>query len=171
MEFLKLAQDRFSVRSYSDKPVEKEKIEKILKAGFAAPTAVNNQPQKIYVITNPDMLAKLNELRPLFGAPAAVLICYDETLSWKNQRDSGHDGGEVDAAIVTTHMMLQAWELGVGSCWMAAYSPKAVSELFDLPGHIHPVAILTIGYASEDCQPSARHSVCRSEEEVVSYIE
>ena len=163
MDFLELATGRYSVRDFSNAPVEDWKIEKILHAAKVAPTAVNYQPQKIYVVKSTEAVAKLAAVRPLFGAPMAVIVCYDDTLSWKNSRDGGHDSGEVDASIVCTHMMLQAWELGIGSCWMGAFSPAAVSEAFGLPAHIHPVAVLPLGYPTDGCKPSDRHLSYRDE--------
>lgn len=166
MSFLDLASQRYSVRDFSPEPVEEGKIEMILQAAKVAPTAVNYQPQKLYVVKSPEAVARLAAIRPLFGAPMAIIICYDDSLSWKNSRDSGHDSGEVDAAIVTTHMMLQAWELGVGSCWMGAFSPTAVSEAFGIPANQHPVAILPLGYPSESCKPSDRHLTYRDRQEI-----
>ena len=69
VEFLKLAQDRFSVRDFSSREVEEEKIMTILEAAKAAPTAVNYQPQKLYVVRTPEAVARLTAIRPLFGAP------------------------------------------------------------------------------------------------------
>ena len=169
MSFLELATDRFSVREFSSRPVEDEKIEKILLAAKVAPTAVNYQPQKLYVIKSPEAVKKLSGFRNIFGAPLAVIVCYDDTLSWKNGKDNGHDCGEVDASIVTTHMMLQAWELGIGSCWIGSFNPKEVSEAFDIPNNEHPVAILPLGYPAEGCRPSDRHAVYRTDEEMIRY--
>lgn len=170
MDFLELATGRFSVRDFSDKPVESEKLDIILEAAKVAPTAVNFQPQKLYVIKSPEAVARLNAIRPLFGAPLAVIVCYDDSLSWKNSRDGGHDSGEVDAAIVCTHMMLQAWELGIGSCWMGAFSPAAVAEAFGIPAGIRPVAILPLGYPAPGCQPSERHLSYRDMDGWVSQL-
>lgn len=157
MGFIELATSRFSVRSFTEKPVEQDKIDKILQAARVAPTAVNFQPQKLYVVKSPEAMAKLTSIRPVFGAPMAVIVCYDENLSWKNSRNGGHDSGEVDAAIVCTHIMLQAWDLGIGSCWIGAFQPAAVSEAFDIPANEHPVAILPLGYPSDGCVPSDKH--------------
>lgn len=157
MNFIDLATERFSVRDFSSRPVEDEKLDKILLAAKVAPTAVNFQPQKIYVIKSPEAMARLAAIRPMFGAPTAVIVCYDDTISWKNSRADGHDSGEVDAAIVTTHMMLQAWELGIGSCWIGAFSPVEISKEFGIPANEHPVVILPLGYAADGCQPSDRH--------------
>ena len=169
MNFLELAADRYSVREFSPRPVEEEKMKKILAAAKVAPTAVNFQPQKLYVIKSPEAVARLSGLRNIFGAPVAIVVCYDETLSWKNGKDNGHDSGEVDASIVTTHMMLQAWELGIGSCWIGSFNPKEVAEAFDIPANEHPVCILPLGYPAEGCKPSDRHASYRSDEEMVSY--
>ncbi|MCQ2119791.1 MAG: nitroreductase family protein [Bacteroidales bacterium] len=170
MDFIELATSRFSVRDFSDRPVEEWKIEKILQAAKVAPTAVNYQPQKLYVVKSPDAMARLAAIRPLFGAPLAVIVCYDDSLSWKNSRDGGHDSGEVDASIVCTHMMLQAWELGIGSCWIGAFSPAAVSEAFGIPSNEHPVAILPLGYPSDGCKPSGMHLSYRDAGEWIKEI-
>lgn len=170
MSFLELATDRYSVRDFSSRPVEKEKLDIILEAAKVAPTAVNFQPQKLYVVSSADAMARLTAIRPLFGAPVAIIICYDDSVSWKNSRDGGHDIGEVDASIVTTHMMLQAWELGIGSCWIGAFSPDAVAKEFGLPSNVHPVTILPLGYPSESCKPSERHLAYRKMSEMVEYL-
>lgn len=168
--FLELAAERYSVRSFSPAPVENEKLDLILEAAKLAPTAVNFQPQKLYVVKSPEAIAKLGGLRQIFGAPLAIIVCYDRDLSWKNARDDGHDSGDVDAAIVTTHMMMEAWELGIGSCWMGAFSPSEVSGAFNIPANEQPVAILALGYPSDDCHPSDRHHKYRDTAEMVKEI-
>lgn len=170
MDFGKLAAERYSVREFAPAPVEEEKLRKILEAARVAPTAVNFQPQKLYVVKNPEALARLTAIRPVFGAPLAVIVCYDDTRSWKNSRDAGHDSGEVDAAIVTTHMMLQAWELGIGSCWIGAFQPSAVAEAFGIPANEHPVAILPLGYPADGCRPSDKHTSFRDVEDYIKIL-
>jgi len=170
MTFLDLATERFSVRKFSDRQIEKDLLQKIIQAAKVAPTAVNYQPQKLYVLNSKDAMSRLAAIRPMFGAPVAVIVCYDENISWKNGRDNGHDSGEVDAAIVTTHMMLQAWELGIGSCWIGAFSPAEVAKEFGIPENEHPVAILPLGYPADDCQPSDRHLAYRELSEFVQEL-
>ena len=167
---MELATERYSVRDFSPKIIDENTIKQILAAGAIAPTAVNYQPQKIYVLQSPDAMSRMNSMRPMFGAPAALLVCYDKNLSWKNRKDNGHDSGEVDAAIVTTHMMLRAQELGVGSCWIGSFSPAEVREAFGIPENEEPVAILAIGYASESCTPSDFHLTYRNWKDYVKFI-
>lgn len=163
MDFLELAADRYSVRSFSDKPVEQEKIDLILKAAQLAPTAVNFQPQMIYVLKSEAALNKINRLcRCIYGAPLVFLICSDERKTWKSQTEPGYSAGEMDCSIVCTHMMLEAWELGVGSVWVRLFDVKKVAKAFDLPPYIKPICLLPVGYSSDDCVPYAPwHNVYR----------
>jgi nitroreductase len=170
MTFLELAQARFSTRNYKDTPVEKQKVEKILSAGRIAPTAKNDQPQVIYAVTSTEGLEKLDKCTPCrFGAQAALIVCYDKTKSWKRPHD-GKEHGDIDAAIVQTHMMLQAEELGLGTVWVCFYDPAAIITEFELPEDIVPSSILMVGYKAEDAQPSDRHSVRKPLEETVRFV-
>lgn len=158
MDFLHLAkEERYSVRAFRDKPVEREKLEQILEAGRIAPTACNYQPQRILVIEDEAALAKLKQCTSChFNAPLALMICYDKTTCWKN-RTNGTIGGDVDAAIVTTHMMLEVAQLGLATTWVGAFNHKKARELFDIPEYIVPVALLPIGYAAEGTAPHPWH--------------
>lgn len=118
-DFLELARARWSVRSFSSRQVEPDKLDLILKAGQIAPTAVNYQPQKIYVLQSPEALGKIRAVtRSTYNAPTVLLVCYDTRLSWKSPFVEGYDCGEMDASIVCTHMMLEAWDIGIDSCWL-----------------------------------------------------
>ena len=156
-DFIKLARERYSVRSFSQRTIEPEIMNQVLEAGRVAPTACNNQPQRIKVITARDDLAKLDKCTSCrFGAPTVLLICYDEKLAWERQFD-GASSGEVDASIVTAHMMLAAHDLGLGTCWVMYFDPAKVTKLFALPNGIVPVAMLPIGYPDEAEAPSKQH--------------
>ncbi|MDR0952261.1 MAG: nitroreductase family protein [Oscillospiraceae bacterium] len=155
--FIQLARDRYSVRKYSDKPVEPEILRQILETGAVSPTAHNSQPQRIKVITEPEELKKLDQCTVCrFGAPAALIICYDKDVCWKRDFD-GAPSGEVDASIVTTQLMYAAHDLGLGTCWVMFFDPAKTREVFKLPDNIIPVAILPLGYPAEDAAPSPRH--------------
>ena len=156
--FKDLAKERYSVREYKKEVVEPAKLDYVLETGLAAPTACNNQPQRIKVIVTPDDLAKADECTPCrFGAPAILLVCYDKNICWKRKFDSA-SSGEVDASIVTTHMMLAAHEIGLGTCWVMYFDPEKTATLFELPENIIPVAMLTIGYPADNSVPADLHS-------------
>ena len=156
-DFLELAESRFSVRAFADKKVEKEVIEKILRAGQVAPTACNFQPQRIFVIESEEALAKfLKCTMSHFNAPLAFLVCFDKNECWKRDYD-GKSSGDIDASIVCTHMMLEAAELGVGSTWVMHYIPEAVREEFSLPENLESTALLVMGYPADGASPSPLH--------------
>lgn len=167
--FLGLVADRYSVRKFDSAAVEQEKTDLILKAGQLAPTAVNAQPQKIYVVRTPEMMKALNEVSPcIYGAPQCFVICYDANVA----AHKGENGswGEVDATIVTTHMMLEAANLGIGTCLVGYFDPQALSRALNLPEDIVPVLMMPYGYAAEDCEPSPKHTDRKAIEETVSYL-
>lgn len=169
MEFIDLIKERFSVRSFSDKKVEEKKIEKIIEAGHLAPTGCNFQPQKILVIESEDAISTLKKCtRCHFDAPLAMLVCYDKERCWTRKYD-GEQSGVVDASIVTTHMMLKAWEEGVGSTWVMHFDPFAMRTEFNIPDNIIPVALLVMGYAADDAEPKHYHNEFREIDDVVTY--
>jgi nitroreductase len=167
MSFMDLAQARYSVRKYHPQPIEQDKLAQVLQAGHIAPTACNNQPQRIKVITGAVDLAKVDECTPCrFNAPVVLLVCYDKNVSWKRSFD-GADSGEVDASIVTTHLMLAAHDLGFGTCWVMYFDPTKTIELFNLPKNIVPVAFLPIGYPADDSIPADGHTSKVALEEIL----
>ena len=172
MNFMELAKERYSVRSYANRPVEQDKIDLVLKAAQLAPTAVNFQPQKIFVLKSDEAMAKINRLcRCIYGAPLVFLICSDERLTWKSRTERGYSTGEMDCSIVCTHMMLEAWELGLGSVWVRLFDVQEVAKAFDLPSYIKPICLLPVGYASEDSVPYAPwHDVCRPIEDFTEVL-
>jgi len=168
MTFLELAKARYSVRKYQDKAIEPEKLAAILEAGRVAPTACNNQPQRVYVVKSAEARAKLAAVcKCTFDAPVILAICYDKTRDWKNPLMPGYESGETDAAIVCTHMMLEAWELGIGSCWVGYFNADEVSAALSLPQNLCVSALLPIGYPAEGAEPSANHANCLPYEETV----
>ena len=157
MNFTDLAQKRYSVRKFSDKPIEKDKLELVLNAGQLAPTACNFQPQRIVVLNNEKALEKAKRCtKYCFNAPTILLVCYDNTVSWK--REDGKDSGEIDASIAATQMMLQAAEIGLGTTWVGYFDPVQTTKEFSLPQNIVPVLMFPIGYPAEDSVPHPNHT-------------
>ncbi len=171
MSFLELAKARYSVRSFLDQPIEQEKLELILEAGRVAPTACNFQPQRIYVAKSAEARAKLASVcRCTFDAPVILVVCYDRTRDWKNKLMPGYESGETDAAIVCTHMMLEAFELGIGSCWVGYFNAQAVAEVLDLPEQVTVSALLPMGYPAENAEALPLHSQFRDFADTIAEI-
>ena len=171
MNFLELAKERFSVRSFKKDPIEAEKLNLILEAGRVAPTACNKQPQKIYVIQSEEMRAKLATVcKFTFDAPVVLAICYDQDKAWKNDLTPGYCSGETDAAIVCTHMMFEAWELGIGSCWVAWFNAEEVHKALGLPENVALCGLLPIGYPTEDAAPTKLHSRIREFNDTIQFM-
>lgn len=167
MHFLELARQRFSVLEYEQQPVEEAKIHRIIEAGLAAPTACNNQPQRILVIDSDEKRRKLNCVIPSkYHVPLAFLICYDKTACWVRPMD-GKVSGEIDASIVATHMMLECTDLGLGSIWVMYWDPEKMKGEFALGPDIEPVALLIAGYKSREAQPRRGHLESKTEAQVL----
>ncbi len=171
MDFLALAKERYSVRSFKQEPIEDNKLAKIIEAGRVAPTACNNQPQKIYIVKSEEYRKKLASVcRCTFDAPVILVVCYDKERSWKNKRMPGYQSGETDAAIVCTHMMLEAWELGIGSCWVGMFGSDEVKQALGLPENLVVSALLPIGYPTDDAKPLDLHSQFREIDDTIAEL-
>jgi nitroreductase len=167
-DFMDIAAERYSVRHFSTKAVEQEKIDLILEAGKLAPTAVNSQPQMIYVLRSEDAVAKANQFSPcMYGAPHAFLFCYDDNRVCR--RGENGNFGEIDVTIVLTHMMLEAYNLGLGTCPVGAFNIDEAKRLLELPDNIHPILMMPVGYPAADAKPSDRHTVYRNMDEMIEY--
>ena len=170
MDFLELAENRFSVRAFSDRKVDRDVIDRILKAGQVAPTACNFQPQRIFVIESEEALMKLRKCTMShFHAPLAFLVCYDRNECWKRDYD-GKPSGDIDASIVCTHMMLEAANLGVGSTWVMHYIPEAARVEFELPDELESTALLVMGYPKEGAAPGPLHSKVKPLTDTVKFL-
>jgi Nitroreductase len=154
MNFEDLAKERYSVRKFSSRKVEQEKLDRVLQAGRLSPSACNYQPHRILVIENEEAHAKIKKCTPChFDAPIVLLICYDNTVSAKRKAD-GKELGDIDASIVTTQMMLQAADIGLGTTWVERFDPSAVTTQFALPENLVPSSLLPLGYPADDAAPN-----------------
>ncbi|MFV0636781.1 nitroreductase family protein [Mitsuokella sp. WILCCON 0060] len=183
-DFMALSKQRHTVRKYSQKPVEQEKVKKILEAGRWAPTAVNAQPQRILVLNTPEELQKVKDFCTFgwkkkyvdlaeesdtvdhkhiviyYGAPLVLMVCYDKKACWKHP-ESGTESGQTDAVIVATHIMLEAVSLGLGTAWISYFDEQKARKSLHLPDDWQPVCMLYIGYPADDYQPNQKLSIRR----------
>lgn len=170
MDFLSLVKKRYACRNYTAQKVTREELAQILEAGRVAPTGCNNQPQRLVVVESEEGLARLARCTRDFGAPLAIIVCADTTAVWTRKYD-GKQIGDIDATIVTDHMMLAATALGLDTLWICMFKPEAVREEFGLPSHIEPVNILLIGHGACEAASPDRHDRLRKPIEEMVVVE
>lgn len=167
MEFEDIIRKRTSVRKFSDKKLEQEKLDKILEAGRLAPTAKNSQPIKIYVVQSKDGVIKLdNASRCRYGAETILIIC-------GNKDEAYHKGEyttyEMDSCIVGTHMMLEATNLEVDNIWIESFDENILRKEFNIPDELIPVLLMPLGYKAVDCPINPLHDKRKALEEIIEY--
>ncbi len=138
---------RVSVRKFEETKVEKEKLEKLLRAAMQSPSAMNQQPWEFYVIEDKDILLKLSKATPysmcVKNAPMAIVICYQKETPANEYK-------EIDCAIATENILLEADGLGLGGV-MIGVAPveermQKVEEILSLPTNLRAFTIIPIGY-------------------------
>jgi len=170
MTFTELSAARYSLRKFAATPVEQEKLDLILEAGRNAPTAHNNQPQRIFVIRTPEALEKADACTAAhFHPPVILVVAYDPEPAWKREHD-GKNHGEIDATIAATQMMLQAADLGLGTTYVGMFEPEKLLAAFPEMEGLVPIAMLPLGYPAENARPSRLHADRKPLEEMVKYL-
>ena len=170
MEFMDVVKNRYSCKSFGTAQITKEQLNVILEAGRLAPTAKNNQEQRVYVIQSKEGLAKVDSLTPCrYGAPTMLLVAFDKTntFTYPGQK---YDSGIEDASIVATHMILAAKSVGVDSCWVNFFDPEKAAETFQLPKNEEVLTFIALGYAAEKVEPLPNHFNRKPIEQTVNYL-
>jgi nitroreductase len=154
MNVFETIQKRRSIRKYQNRPIEKEKLTKVLEAARMGPSAANIQPCHFIIVTD----TKIREcLRPAYNAdwflkaPAIIVVCANPKESW--QRKDGEEYWKV--AIAMQNLILTATELGLGTCWVANFDEKELKKSLNIPKDIKVVAITPLGYPDEEKGPAA----------------
>jgi nitroreductase len=141
---------RRSIRRYEEKEIEDGKLGKILEAGRIAPSAANRQEWKFMVIKNKETREKLvkaaNGQKFVGEAPVTIVACSTES---ERVMPCGQYAYTVDLSIAVSFMILEATELGLGTCWLGAFDENAVKKVLDIPQDIRVPAMFTVGYANE----------------------
>ena len=167
MEFEEVIKKRTAIRKFSDKELEKEKLDKILEAGRLAPTAKNNQPIKIYVVQSNEGIDKIDKATKCrYGAKTVLIICGNKEQSFKKDDFTTY---EMDSCIVATHIMLEATNLSVDNIWIEAFDENILRKEFSIPEELVPVCLLPLGYKAEDCPMNPLHNIRKSIEEIIEY--
>jgi nitroreductase len=158
MEYSKLIAARYSVRAYRPDPVEDEKLQAVLEAARLAPTAANRQPFQLIVMHTAGREQEIGKIyrRPWFvQAPLVIAVCAISSQAWVRESDR-FNARLIDAAIVTDHLILAATNLGLGTCWIAAFNTEAARRVLQLPNDAEPVIFTPLGYPADVPGPKVR---------------
>ena len=158
MDFPQLAAERYSMRKFTTQPVAGDDLQAILNIARLAPSAVNRQPWRLLVMQSAQSMEKLKECTPYtFDAPMAIAVCAVPEEAWVRPFDQDNSA-LVDAAILGTHIMLAAHNLGLGCTWVGFFNVDVFRKLFNVPASVIPVAIFPIGHPAPDAKPSGMHA-------------
>lgn len=163
MEAVEAILTRRSIRSYKDTAIPEEEIELLLKAAMAAPSANNHQPWEFVVINKRETLDDIPKFHPyskmLLQAPLAILVCGDKTKV-------DHSGYlSLDCSAATQNLLLAAHARGIGAVWLGVYPREdrmdGMAKLVNLPEHIVPLALISLGYPEKGKEPSNRFDTAK----------
>lgn len=159
LPFLELVKKRSSCRSYRPDPVPRELIERIIEAARLAPSACNSQPWRFAVVTDSEHRTRLVDdgflpglgMKWAAGAPALIVLGIHRSLITHKvaPKISGVDYAMVDIGIAGEHAVLQATELGLGTCWVGWINPRAVRRIVEWPRDITPQAVIAVGWPAD----------------------
>ncbi len=162
MEYSELIAARYSVRAYRPDPVEDEKLQAVLEAARLAPTAANRQPFQLVVMHTP--AGRENEIGKIYRkawfvqAPLVIGVCALSSLAWVRESDR-FNARLIDAAIVADHLILEAANQGLGTCWVAAFNVEAARSVMGLPDEAEPVIFTPLGYPADQPGPKKRKTL------------
>ena len=157
MDVFTAISQRSSVRAYKATPVEEDKLKKILEAARLSPSASNRQEWKFIVVKDKETRKKL--AKAAFGqsfigeAPVVIVACGTESTSIMACGQLAHT---VDVSIACAFMILQAYELGLGTCWIGAFSEDEAKKILNVPEHVRIVAMIPLGYPNQSPSKKSR---------------
>lgn len=169
MEFIDVITKRYSVRGYLDKEVEKEKLEYVLKAATIAPTGVNAQPFKVYVIDtkkHKEALSKIYGAKWFVEAPYVLCVVAIIDQAWTRPWDKKNIA-DIDATIVMDHMILAAQDVGLGTCYIGAFKKQEAHRFLNLEENEEAVLFTPLGYPNAEPRDTPRKEL----DEFVVYID
>ena len=168
--FKELAESRFSLRTFDQRPVEQEKIDALLRVVQVAPTAENLQPQKVYIITKEEDRQKIKTVTKYhFNAPMFFLVCVDKNKVWKHPTEEYYST-EIDGTISLTQVILEAHDIGLGSVIVRSFETQKMKEAFGIPENMIPVALLPIGYPRKGSKVPKPHYDRKDIKEFAEYL-
>lgn len=165
--FMRILESRYSCHSFDSYPVSETKLNMILEAGRLAPSAKNLQPTRIWVVKSEEALARLHTVHPCYGAPVVLIVGCRNEEAWIRETD-GVNAAKTDAAIVLTHLMLTATDMGLANMWIWDFDPRKIREVLPETREHGVYALLAIGYPAEgEGKPTELHAVRKSLDQIV----
>ncbi|MBL7170871.1 MAG: nitroreductase family protein [Candidatus Omnitrophica bacterium] len=169
MNTFETIKSRRSIRKYKSTAIEEEKLNKVLEALQLAPTACNFQPFKFIVVKDKKVKNALvpvcRDQKFIAEAPIVIVGCTYPENAYQKMGGKGNSH-EVDLAIAFDHLTLAAWELGLGTCWIGAFSEEEVKKVLGIPSPVRVVALTPLGYPDEKPQLRRRKSM----KELIEYV-
>lgn len=157
MDFAELIEKRYSVRAYKSDPVDDKLLTRLLETAVMAPSAANRQPFQLVVIHTRGREVELRRIydRDWFvQAPVVICACGIPAQGWIHPNGKNHH--EIDAVIVMDYLTLAAANVGLGTCWIAAFDVWAAREVLNLPVDVEPVVFTPLGYPADSPTPKER---------------
>ena len=168
--FMRILESRYSCHAFSHVPVSKDKLDMILEAGRLAPSAANLQPTRIWVIKSEEALARLRAVNSCYGAPVVLAVGCRNEEAWVRPCD-GVNAAKTDAAVVLTHLMLTATDMGLANMWIWDFNPSKLREVFPEMREHGLYGLLAIGHpASAEGKPTELHTVRKTIDEMVTEL-
>ena len=166
MPVLEVIEKRYSVRAYEDRPVESDKLERILEAARLAPSAGNRQEWRFIIVTDPEKrqgLMRAARNQAFVGqAPVVIAACAE---GGEHVMMCGQPSYTIDVAIALEHIALQATAEGLGTCWVGAFDENEAKNVLNVPGTARIVQIMPLGYPADQPHPKTRKEL----KEIVMY--
>ena len=165
MSLLDIIQKRYSCRSYLEKEIEQEKLDKIFEAARLAPSAKNFQDWRFIAVTDRDIKAKIAAVtnRPAIFEKAGAIIVACSNKDYTMQ--CGQAVGPIDVSIALEHISLQAAELDLGTCWIGSFNTELVKQILSIPMDVTVIELMALGYRAE----SGRQNTRLSSKEILCY--
>ena len=172
MDILKAIKKRRSVRGYLDKTIPEQVLCRVLEAARLAPTAANKQPFKLILVTEKQTKIKLAEASrkqmSIAEAPIVIVGCAFPEESYQNI-GGNHTSEEIDVSIVFDHLMLQAAEESLGTCWIGAFDEQQVKAILNIPSNVKVIGLTPLGYPSRNEFKSGKHMQRKPISEIILY--
>ena len=166
MEFQELAKKRYSCRKLSDRKVEPELVQKIIDTAISAPTAVNKQPYKLFLMDSVNAKEYIKKVTKFtFGADTFLVVGSKKEEAWVRKFDD-HNFAEVDASIVATHIMMEIFDLGLATTWVGFFNAPELKRRCPQMADYELIALFPVGFAAEDAIPASAHTKRKRPEEL-----